>query len=670
MTNKLLRLSTFILLSCLLFSYFQIVATGQSISIDNASPTVLTSTSHPFLLFHNLSSLYGPGHITTYPWSVWVSGVKSDADEGLTFDYTKTIPDAYSDYASTRGYHADTMAFEYLLTGDMRYLNKSKEALLNLNVGNMAGSPTAMKPNGWKAMSEMYYCLAYDWIQPQLNSSEDATIRDNLAIALNSTYYDLTYNGTDNRSIQAWDFHIPAYCTLGIGSVVLSDWSDPHSLHLKTGPSDWYRVGTYDLFVNDDLHYWYDMPYNRSMISNAVDSSGRDLKGSYKEYYTDDLALWAQIYSYSQGKNMLSDYPIVQKIFTQELWTSLPDKYSTDYVTDGNVAFGVYGLGIANLLDSSNKSAVLNNAWLLQYNYDAGLLPYAIQNDHEYYAYSHDIGPELPPFLYIIEYGDYSGVSKAYPTWTSHFDAGSIEQVFRGSWSNTSDYLSLITFNQTVRDNRELGHEDQLSFEYYSKGDLLLADAGEDRNILGSNSLFGAEEVHHNTIAIEDPRTPFTKSVWANSPARGIFKGDSEDSIVAPTTIQSTVNTPWMEAVCANVTWSEVSDGSLSSGYPTNGVGLSSSIGYGRTVLYPDDDYFVVVDRAEGSQSWVYRDIFRPSSLSISPSVSSGSVGHVDGSLFLNGSLYNWQGLSYNSEVSTGVNTSLLVWDSGESLWG
>ena len=39
-------------------------------------------------------------------------------------------------------------------------------------------------------------------------------------------------------------------------------------------------------------------------------------------------------------------------------------------------------------------------------------------------------------------------------------------------------------------------------------------------------------------------------------------------------------------------------------------------------------------------------------------------MGHVDGSLFLNGSLYNWQGLSYNSEVSTGVNTSLLVWDS------
>ena len=180
---------------------------------------------------------------------------------------------------------------------------------------------------------------------------------------------------------------------------------------------------------------------------------------------------------------------------------------------------------------------------------------------------------------------------------------------------NTSDYLSFITYNKSTRSSRVLSHDDQLSFEYYSKGDLLLADAGEYRNILGSNSLFGAEEVHHNTIAIEDPRTPFTKSVWANSPARGIFKGYDYIDIQSPSSIQVIADTPWMEAVCANVTWSEVSDGSLlSSGYPTNGVGLLLSlIGYGRTVLYPDDDYFVVVDRAEGSQSWVYRDIFRPS---------------------------------------------------------
>ena len=64
-------------------------------------------------------------------------------------------------------------------------------------------------------MSEEYYCLAYDWIQPQLNASENKIVRDKLAARLNSTYFDLNYNGTQPQNTEAWDFQIPAYCTLG-----------------------------------------------------------------------------------------------------------------------------------------------------------------------------------------------------------------------------------------------------------------------------------------------------------------------------------------------------------------------------------------------------------------------------------------------------------------------
>ena len=178
-----------------------------------------------------------------------------------------------------------------------------------------------------------------------------------------------------------------------IGGVVLSDYSNAS---LATGPSDWRRVGTNDLFVNDTFHWWTSPstlpPYNRPMINNAVDSSGRDMAGSYKVYYIDDLALWAQIYTRYYGSNMLDDYPIVKIYSPQEVWTSLPNKYSSDYVTDGNIIMGVYGMGIANLLDSANRSYVLNNAALMQYNFNSGLLPYYFKNANGYYYYSNSIG--------------------------------------------------------------------------------------------------------------------------------------------------------------------------------------------------------------------------------------------------------------------------------------
>ena len=286
----------------------------------------------------------------------------------------------------------------------------------------------------------------------------------------------------------------------------------------------------------------------------------------------------------------------------------------------------------------------------MQYNFNSGLLPYSVKNANGYYYYSNSIGPELPPFLYIAEDGDYSGVKLTTPPWTSHFDPWSIDQVFRGSWSNDSDYLSFITFNKSVRSSRILSHDDQLSFEYYSHGDLLLADGGEDRNVLGSNSLWGSEEVQHNDIAIEDPRTPFTKSAWANSPARGIYKGNSYVDIKSPSYIKFIADTPWMQAVSAMVTMTQVPDGTLYSNQPQDAMSLSSPIAYERTILYPDNDYFLVVDRMEGTQPWIYRVIFRPSSLSITPTTSGSKIRYVNGALSIGGSSYNWLNIPYNSE--------------------
>ncbi len=44
--------------------------------------------------------------------------------------------------------------------------------------------------------------------------------------------------------------------------------------------------------------------------------------------------------------------------------------------------------------------------------------------------------------------------------------------------TDDADWLSLVTFNKISQGNRDMMHNDQLSIEYYSRGDLLLADGG------------------------------------------------------------------------------------------------------------------------------------------------------------------------------------------------
>ena len=231
---------------------------------------------------------------------------------------------------------------------------------------------------------------------------------------------------------------------------------------------------------------------------------------------------------------------------------------------------------------------------------NTNLLPYSSTSDN--------IDSSL---LYCV-YGNYTTLPRTFPTTTSHLDKNAMFQVFRENWNNDSDWLSLVTFNQDDGSNRDMAHHDQLSFEYYSRGDLLLADGGEEKYVLDTN--YGMVETYHNTIALEDPRTPFPLSSWAGSASRGIFKG-YVTGVVTPPTVDTIIQTPWIELMNTQATITNVIGSSWD-----DPQSLSSPILYERTVLYPESDYFIVIDRMEGTQPWVYRNIFRPTSLMITPS--------------------------------------------------
>lgn len=600
-----------------------------------ASPVpAVDHTSHPYLLFHNINETPGYQHVNSGPWPAWEKSILSSADSAKSTDFSARWS---GDYVSVRAVDARDLALAYQITGDTSYAEKAKDALLNLDLG--------AAPDAQKNVTELLgYCLAYDWVQPYLSKSDDMTIRDKLATLADTSYKALNWDNTRRDYIETVDYQMQSYPVMGIVGVTLGDYTNPNHLPLSSMPADWQRVGTDYLFVSDALH-----DYNKSLVSFQWDPTGKDLLGSYKLYYTDDFMWWSQIYTYYYGKNFFDAYPLAKAVFMSELWESLPDSYSNDFVTNGNVIYNYQG-AFENLLSDQDRAAV--NYYLDSIN--TSLLPYSrtfIPMDDAGYDY-----------LYLT-YQDYSGVKGTAPSWTSHLNASSVYQVFRGSWSDDSDWLGLITYDVNSLSNRNNAHHDQLSFEYYGKGDLLLADAGENRQVLQED--YGAFEIDHNTVAFEDPRHPFAPSTWTNNQARGIFKGSDTQGLVTPSNVRSIVQAPWMELADTSATVTKV----IKNNADTS-MSLSSPIQYERCVLFPEKDYFIVVDRLEGSQPWVYDNIFRPTSLGIVPSADKNGdgtytedeIGHVIGDLSVGGTSYDWLSKPFKDYEATGTNTSLVQW--------
>jgi hypothetical protein len=632
--------------------YGRALTAAEVLSNYKADQWRVTTTTHPFLLFHDIADTPGYQHRSSQPWNDWEKGILDSANIALTKDFTDpTWVTGWTadNWVSARGQYAMNLGLAYHITKDKKYADKARQALLNLNVGEVPQQPNSMIPEEFKAMSLMGYSLAYDWVQPTLDIDSDKAIRDKLAVLADSVYGDLNWDNTKRNYITFCDFQGQAYPTLGIAGVVLHDYVNPHRLSLSSTPSDWVKAATTYYFVNDSLH-----DYGKPLISFEVDDAGKDMMGAYRVYYIDDLSWWAQVYSFYYQKNFFNTYPLAKKALTAELWDSMPNGYSNDLATDSNLIYA-YHSGIANLLDTLNRSYVLKHGDLVK---NSNLLPYSKEASHIYYD------TELPDALYYLVTLDYSKVSRSNPPYSSHLDDDSVYQVIREGWTTDSDWLSLVTYGDDASTYswRSAAHHDQMSIEYYSRGDLLLADAGEDRYIL--DKTYGRGESSHNTIAIEDPRQPFTASSWANSNARGIFKG-TRAGVETPADINILGQAPWMIIADADTTISEVI-----STFDT-GQNLSSPIWYERTVMYPDRDYMIIVDRMESTETWGYRTIFRPSSLSITPTQDKNGdglyigseIGHVNLDLAIGSiSPYNWLSMAYKKETATGIKTSSVAW--------
>ncbi|HXX54559.1 MAG TPA: putative Ig domain-containing protein, partial [Methanoregula sp.] len=600
-----------------------------SLIVPGASAAGTVTTTHPYMLFRDISKVPGYQNQAQDPWKTWQSQVITASNGYLSDNFAGNL--GSYDRISYRAQFAEYLGLSYQITKNAAYAQKGKEALLNMSVG----STEATADDG---LALEGYSLAYDWIQPSLDKATDMKIRDNLATLADKVYKDTTTNG--KGYIDFPDLHGHLYPALGMASAALSDYTNPNKLALSSGPSDWYHFGTDYLFVNDLQH-----TYGNSLFAHASDPTGKDLLGAYKAYTVDDLSTWFQVCYNAYGINLMSTYPVAEKYFTSETWESLPNEYSNDFVTNGNTMWDT-SKGVLSLMTPADQATVLNHIKLVEAD---KILP------NSNYINGGTEGGISTDLLYCV-YGNYNSVTPAPTAATSHMDSTGVLQIIRQNWNNDADWLSFTTWNNVADSNRNMIHNDQLGFEYYSRGDLLLADAGEPKHILDGN--YGEEDIDHNVIAIDNPRTPFTLSPWSGSTSAGLHKG-AADQLTTPATIGSMFQLPWMQLIQSNVTATTVESGAWGSTQA-----LSSPIQYERDVLYPESDYFIIVDRLQGTESWGYRNIFRPSSLMVTSSTGTAdpAIGHDNVALTIGSTPYNWQSLAYRAETNTGLTADSLTW--------
>ena len=612
---------------------YAVLAAGLLIFLGVPAAATAIPVSHPALLFHDISETPGFQYSTVEPWKSYQQSIISEANVALTKDFSTNMG-AY-DRVFYRADFARDAGLAYQITKNPDYAKKAREALMYLDTGTVT-MPTD------NALALGSYSEAYDFVQPTLDPGTDAIIRDKLALLADTVYRSLNDNGTKPQYVSFADYHGQEYPMVGIAAATLSDYTNPNHLALSSTPDDWLKVGTDYLFVDDKLHL-----YNRSLFSFGFDEeSGKHLNGAYKSYVIEDFAWWLQIYNHFYQVNPFEKYPAAEKAFTSETWESLPDLYGNDYVTSGNLKW-TYHRAFASLLNDSERSHVLNFDERLE---GENLLPY-----------SQELGGGADPVeLLYCTYGNYDSLPRTFPASTSHLDPGAIYQVIRSGWQQDADWMSMVTWNVVSNSNRDMAHMDQMGIEYYSRGDLLLADAGENKYVL--DMLYGENEIHHNTIAIEDPRNPFPPASWSDSAARGIYKGDSY-GLVTPVQVPAVIQAPWITGIDVHADITTVMGDSFGAKRE-----LSSPVRYTRTVLYPESGYFLVIDRFQGTEPWIYDTIFRPTSLMTTPSVmvnhevAPSDVGHVNGKLSIGGSNYDWVSQPFKTYTVAANSADSLEW--------
>ncbi|HEU20278.1 MAG TPA: hypothetical protein ENO00_13040, partial [Deltaproteobacteria bacterium] len=106
-----------------------IISLAMCCPLSSAAP-------HPNLLFSDISEVPGYQYGTSAPWSTWKTAIIRSADASLSRDFSNPNWATYNRVSYRSGFASD-LALAYQITNEQKYFDKARQALLNLDVGDV-----------------------------------------------------------------------------------------------------------------------------------------------------------------------------------------------------------------------------------------------------------------------------------------------------------------------------------------------------------------------------------------------------------------------------------------------------------------------------------------------------------------------------------------------------
>ena len=566
---------------------------------------------HPTLLFKNFEDTPGQKYYNEHPYS---SIRESAISYARTYDLTKDFSDPNMSYGREiyRAEAGRRLAWAYQLSGDVVFAEKLATDVIpyiytspkdNNKVGKLSGDVL------------IDHLIEFDLIHNYLQENYPNVLsvaRQKLMDRINWNY-DGTIDITNAHS------SIVLYSALGMSATCFPD---------ESNSSKWLDMATEKLCINHPQ-------FNRPVLQCNHNSGGLTLITSYRSYWIEQLCLWCSVSKVNYTQLLTDKYPLLKNVIMSAFWNKLPDGRNANFNTSGNNLLGYVYLYAPILPDLEQKYVLWHINKFLGINNVRSYIP-----SHMSYCFYdiHDFEIEEP-------------------MWTTYISSDAESSVFRKNWTEESDYLWFKHQKYPIASNRYMMHHDNMSFEYYSRGDLLLNDCGEVKSLTVG---YGPTEAKgHNTILINN----------GTGTLGGPIKGDSSlTDFYNQVDLKNSFIKNWMELTEAEMDWKYIED--WDSGYYYLKKLLSNSVDWKRSILYPNKEYFIVIDNLIGSQKRDIHNLFHFSSFNKNETKEKDENGdwihgNVIGDLKINNSSIDWTSQDYGVEYNYNVN-NLIEWNTNK----
>jgi PKD repeat protein len=580
-----------------------------------------TRGDHPYLFFHNITELDSFTYRESYPYSSWESTIKTNKAnlvDGAIY------------------YHLCT-ALNY--TGCSYYVNRTVTKLL---VTPNITSTTVY--NGY------LYAMAYDIIAgvnktdglTTFDDANDTLIRNRLAVVADNAYHQAL------APSKLYEEDYPdgkgqTYPTIWIMGEVLYDY-DTTGRGLTSTPADWISLGTDQWFTKNTLVAQSVQDYGGLFYASTNKTTGMLEIGDYLHYVLQYQAYTPVIYSRIYG-NITDLNPGYKKYMMGILYGSYPNNIGNGYITAGEVVQNPTTTGLQYLTERERS-------WLRWFSKNSSEMYGSVLHNESGHYYTSDY---LSNYLTRQDYSSESVYMPVHKNWM-----GTTYSTLRTEWGEMGDMLSITARAVQQYDTRYSAHQDQLGIDIYGHGDQVLPDGGEVK-ILRPPSGVGFsefEDIKHNILMFERPGTPLPVAFHTNTSIRGAAAPQYEGSNAY---LSNQIDSPGISYIKGNMAISKVAEAMQS---PTS---IGSTIYWTREVITPQNEYFVITDRATSPATWIYQSHWNFASQDgLDPQSSTSIAGlkaRVNGTLTIGDTPYDWFNQTFAYPINTTIKTNKITWN-------